>query len=396
MHSLQGGGAERVVLDLADLFRRAGHHPEVVVGTRRGEYADDLPEGIKIHEVGSRRQLGRLQALRADPGGILQQARPVLLAPRASRIIGFLPGLVDYLRSEQPDALLSVMSYGNLVAIWARELAGVSTRIVVSERNTLSHSLIATRSRRRRWRFRYLPPLIRRTYPLADAVTTVSDGVADDLAAVTGLSRDQLVTVYNPVVTERLLAGAREPLKHPWFQPDEIPVVLGVGRLRPQKDFPTLLQAFALLVGRRPARLVILGEGASRPKLERLATELGIEQHVEMPGFVRNPFSYMARASVFALSSKFEGLPGTLIQAMACGCNVVSTDCPSGPREILDGGRHGNLVPVGDASALAAAIERSLNSPKSPELMRMSVQRFAAKRVANNYLDLLLAGMESF
>jgi glycosyltransferase involved in cell wall biosynthesis len=390
MHGLHGGGAERVVLDLADLFRRAGHHAEVVVGTREGEYSDDVPEGIAVREVGSRRGLGRLAALRADPGGFPQLARPVLFTPRTSNTVGYLPGLVEYLRRERPDALLSVLSYGNLVALWARRLAGVSTRVVVSERNTLSESCVATKKRERRWRSRHLPALIGRTYPFADVITTVSDGVADDLAATTGLAREKLVTVYNPVVTERLIERAREPLDHPWFRPDEIPVVLAAGRLRPQKDLETLLRAFAILRQRRPARLVVLGEGPGRRKLEGLAGELGIAADVALPGFVRNPFAYMARARVFALSSRFEGLPGTLIQAMACGCSVVSTDCPSGPREILEGGRHGELVPVGDAKALAAAIERSLVAPVAPEQLRERAQAFSAERVARRYLDLLL------
>ncbi|MBY0400259.1 glycosyltransferase, partial [Myxococcota bacterium] len=179
VHGLQGGGAERVVLDLADLFRRAGHHAEVVVGTRKGAYADDLPDGLDVHEVGSRPWLGRLTALRADPGALKALARPVLLAPRTSSSIGYLPGLVDYLRRERPDALLSVLSYGNLVALWARKLAGVPTRVVVSERNTLSQSRVETTTRRRRWRHYHLPALIARTYPYADAITTVSAGVAD-------------------------------------------------------------------------------------------------------------------------------------------------------------------------------------------------------------------------
>jgi glycosyltransferase involved in cell wall biosynthesis len=390
MHGLHGGGAERVVLDLADLFRQAGHRAEVVVGTRAGEYADDVPDGVEVREVGSRPWRGRALALKADPGGFRALARPVLFPLKTSNSIGYLPGLVDYLRRERPDAMLSVLSYGNLVALWARRLAGVSTRVVVSERNTLSESQSATKKREQRWRNRHLPALIGRTYPFADVVTTVSDGVADDLAATTGLPREKLVTVYNPVVTERLVERAREPLDDPWFRPGELPVVLGVGRLRPQKDLETLLRAFAILRRHQPARLVILGEGPERGKLEALAAELGFAADFALPGFVRNPFAYMARARVFALSSRFEGLPGTLIQAMACGCSVVSTDCPSGPREILEGGRFGALVPVGDAKALAAALEHTLGAPTPPQRLRERAAAFSSERVAKAYLDLLL------
>ncbi len=392
VHGLHGGGAERVVLDLADLFRQAGHHAEVVVGTLVGAHADDVPAGLPVRRVDPLRvrAFARWHALRADPGGFAQMARPVLFPAGTSKTVADLPGLVGYLRRERPDALLSVLSYGNLVALWARRLAGVPTRVVVSERNTLSQSCIATSQRRRRWRNRHLPALIARTYPFADAITTVSDGVADDLAAMTGLPRERLVTVYNPVVTNRLLERVSEPLEHSWFQPGGPPVVLAAGRLRPQKDFETLLAAFAILRQRRPARLVVLGEGPDRAALEARARTLGFAADFAMPGFVRNPFAWMARAQVFALSSRFEGLPGTLIQAMACGCPVVSTDCPSGPREILEGGRHGELVPVGDPVALAAALERTLASPVTPEQLRGRAAAFSAERVAQNYLDLLL------
>ncbi|MCP5042273.1 MAG: glycosyltransferase [bacterium] len=390
MPSLQGGGAERVVLDLADRFRMAGHEVEVVVGRRKGDYAKDLPEGLSVVELGSRGWLGRLQAFRADPLGVAALARPVLFPKRTSKSVGYLPGLVEYLRREQPDALLSVLSFTNLVAIWAREVAGVETRVVVSERNTLSQSQVATEKRRNRWRRRYLPQLIGRTYLRADTITTVSDGVADDLARVTGLPRESLVTVYNPVVTERLLAGAQQPVDHPWFEPGGDPVILAVGRLRPQKDFATLLRAFATLREKRRARLVVLGEGSGRAKLEALATELAVADDVWLPGFVRNPFAYMAKASVFVLSSKFEGLPGVLIQAIACGCNAVSTDCPSGPREVLDDGRFGALVPVGDDQAMAAAIEAAIDRPLPADTLRERAAFFSPERATANYLALLL------
>lgn len=387
---LHGGGAERVVLDLADQFGRAGHQAEVVVGIRAGANALDVPAGVEVREVGPRRHGARWLTLGADPGGIAQLARPVLLPVRTSKTVGYLPGLVDYLRRARPDALLSVLSYGNLVALWARRLAGVPTRVVVSERNTLSQAGVATKKRERRWRNRHLPALIARTYPLADAITTVSDGVADDLAATTGLARDRIVTLYNPVVTDRLVERAREPLEHPWFRPGEPPVVLAAGRLRPQKDFATLLRAFAIVRGRRMARLVILGEGPGRAPLVGLASKLGFEADFALPGFVRNPFAFMAGARVFALSSRFEGLPGTLIQAMACGCPVVSTDCPSGPREILEDGRHGELVPVGDPVALASAIERALSTPAAPKRLRARAADFSAERATRRYLELLL------
>src|SRR5690606_29880659 len=143
---------------------------------------------------------------------------------------------------------------------------------------------------------------------------------------------------------------------HRWFAAGQPPVVLGVGSLTPRKDFATLVEAFAELRRRRPARLIVLGEGPERARLERLVDDLGLSDDVDLPAFTRNPFAYMSRAAVYVLSSNLEGLPGSLIQALACGCPSVATDCPSGPREILQDGRVGPLVDVGDAGAMAAAI----------------------------------------
>src|SRR5262249_37227290 len=150
------------------------------------------------------------------------------------------------------------------------------------------------------------------------------------------------------------------PLSHPWFAPGSLPVILGVGRLTWQKDFPTLIKAFALVRSRQPARLLILGEGEKRLELETIVKELGLAADVCLPGYVDNPFAYMHRCSAFVLSSASEGLPNSLIEAMACGAPVISTDCASGTAEILENGRYGPLVPVGDVEAMATAISATL------------------------------------
>jgi glycosyltransferase involved in cell wall biosynthesis len=230
-----------------------------------------------------------------------------------------------------------------------------------------------------------------RTYPFADAVVAVSSELADDLSAVAGLPRGLIRTVYNPVVGPELPALAAEPAGHPWLRPGGPPVVLGAGRLVEQKDFPTLLRAFALVRRERPARLVILGEGpaGAREGLAALAAGLGVAADLDLPGFVANPYAYMARAAAFALSSLHEGLPGVLIQALACGCPVVSTDCPSGPREILDGGRYGRLVPVGDHEALARAILACLDDPSGREERVARAAAFGLERAVDRYLELI-------
>ena len=190
--------------------------------------------------------------------------------------------------------------------------------------------------------------------------------MANDLARATRLPRERICVAPNPVVPTDVFALAAQPVDHPWFTTGSDPVLLGVGRLAPEKDFATLIRAFARVQRHRPARLMILGEGSERGSLEALVAALGLEDSVSLPGFAINPFAYMTRAGVFVLSSLSEGSPGALIQALACGAPVVATDCQNGPREILDGGRYGRLVPVGDVPALAEAVLAALTDPRSP------------------------------
>jgi glycosyltransferase involved in cell wall biosynthesis len=198
---------------------------------------------------------------------------------------------------------------------------------------------------------------------------------------------EKIKVIYNPVITPELFAKAEEPLDHPWFRPGEPPVVLGVGRLTQAKDFPTLIRAFALVRKERPARLMILGEGEERPKLEALVRELGLEEDVALPGFVGNPYKYIARAGVFVLSSAWEGLPTTLVEALALGTPVVSTNCKSGPEEILEEGRWGRLVPVGNIEELAKAIGESLSMPRL--LNGGALDRFRVDIVVDRYLEVM-------
>jgi len=273
------------------------------------------------------------------------------------------------------------MNHANLVAVWAKLLSGSPTRLIVSEHNTLSQET----QNDDKWRTRLLPQLIRRSYPRADGIVAVSRGVADDLARTAGLCRRSIDVVYNPVVTPKLKREMEAPVSHPWFRRGEPPVVLGVGRLSRQKDFPTLVHAFAAVRRHRPARLMILGEGPERSRLENLIVELGIGEDVALPGWVAGAPSYMAHAATFVLSSRWEGLPTVIIEALYAGVPVVATDCPSGPSEILDGGRHGELIPVGDRGALANAIGAALagNVHRPPP---ESWQRYDLNRVVDQYL----------
>jgi glycosyltransferase involved in cell wall biosynthesis len=338
-----------------------------------------------VVDLGVRSRLPLIGAALRDPRAARALA-PALAALPPPWILAAAPALARYLVRERPDALLSALSYSNLTALWARERAGVPVRVVVSEHNTLSER--ARHARARRWRV--LPKLEARWYPRADAILAVSEGVADDLARTARLPRERIAVTYNPVIGDDVERSARESVDHPWLQPGEPPVVLGVGKLKPQKAFDVLLRAFARLRAERRARLVILGEGSERRALQQLAGELGVADDVALPGFVANPFAWMARCAVFALSSAWEGLPSVLIEALACGCPVVSTDCPSGPAEILGPDRLGALVPVGDADALARAIALALSEPSDPAARRARARDFSVDRVAPRYLEALL------
>jgi glycosyltransferase involved in cell wall biosynthesis len=352
--SLREGGAERSMLKLAGGLARRGHAVDLVLAQREGPYLAEVPPDVRIVDLA------------------------------APRVLRSLPALRRYLCRERPRALLSVMKHANVVALWAGRLAGTGTRIAVSERVALSPNV----AHASRWSTRLMPLAIRLFYPWADAIVAVCEGVADDLALRAGLPRDAIDVVYNPIVTPEFQQRVRAPFEHPWFAPGEPPVVVAAGRLVPQKDFPTLLRAFARLRSSRAARLLILGEGPERPALLALAAELGIAADVGLPGFTANPYPYMARAGVFVLSSGWEGLPGALIEALYCRVPLISTDCPTGPREILQGGRYGVLVPVGDAPAMADGIERAL-AGAVPAPPAESWQRFELETVLDQYLAVL-------
>ena len=254
-----------------------------------------------------------------------------------------------YLDRVRPDALLAILTPAVVAATLASCMAHHRARIVATQHNVFK----STRDYRRACL----------SYPHADAAVTVSRGVAGELGRLPGMSHSRIHTIYNPVVSSDVFHKACEPIDHPWLNGRGVPVVLAIGRLHKQKDFPTLLAAFALVLRQRRARLIVLGRGPLLANLRSLAHELRIAKYVEFPGFVENPYAYLARASLFVLSSRHEGLANVLVEAMACGCPVVSTNCRFGPDEILEGGRWGELVPIGNPEALASAIGRTLDNP---------------------------------
>jgi glycosyltransferase involved in cell wall biosynthesis len=352
--SLHGGGAERVVVNLVEGIVQRGLPVDVVLAAAEGTFLDQLPPSVRLVDL------------------------------RASRVLRSLGPLARYLRRERPRVLVSSLSHANLVALWAARLARRSTPVVVTVHNTMSQST----PQQGRVAGGLWPHLLRTFYPWATRVVAVSRGAADDLARTSGLPRDRVEVIYNPVITPAMMALAGQAPDHPWYAPGQPPVILAAGRLTRQKDFPTLIRAFAEVRRHRAARLIILGEGEDRPALESLAAELGRADDVALPGFRDKAMAYMAGSALFVLSSAWEGLPTVLIEALAAGTRVVSTDCPSGPREILQDGRLGALVPVGNAAALAAAMASALDRPAVPTPLD-ALKPFTRDAAVDHYLRLI-------
>jgi glycosyltransferase involved in cell wall biosynthesis len=381
------------MLRAAEGLLSRGYQVDLVVGRAKGDYQDEVPAGARIVELQrSSAWITRYYAMVANPGDFAVLFRSLMLQRNLSGKFHYLASLVRYFRQTRPDGIIAATAPFNLLSVWARKLAALDARVVITEHNVLAPETLG----KHRWRYDCSPSLLHSGYPHADTVAAVSDGVARELAEFASIPRQQIDILYNPVVGPHLLRGLQEPVDHPWFAPGEPPVLLGVGMLKPQKDFPTLVRAFALVRQERPVRLMILGDarttdkdGAYKTDLLALPAELGVEADVAFPGFVENPFAYMGHAAAFVLSSAWEGLPTVLIEALGCGCPVVSTDCPSGPAEILERGRFGPLVPVGDEEALAVAIKDVLDNPLSREELRERARVFSSDAATERQIRLL-------
>lgn len=323
--SLRGGGAERVMVNLANGLAARGHRVDLVLTKAEGPFLDEVAEGVRLVDLNK------------------------------GRVLASLLPLVGYLRRERPDAMLSALNHANIVAILACKAARAETRLVVSEHSAPSGALRGGASRNAS------RVLMRWLYPRADAIVGVSRGLRDELRDDLGLPDSKLHTIYNPIDLERIRTLKKTPIHHPWISEHHVPVILAVGRLTAAKDYPTLLHAFARLRAHREARLVILGQGEDEAGLKALVQDLRIAADVHFAGFQANPYGWMSVCDLYVLSSKWEGFSCTLLEALACGAKVVSTDCRSGPSEILEGGKWGRLVPVGDVNALARAIELALS-----------------------------------
>lgn len=352
---LRGGGTERMMVRLVNEIATRNHDTELILARRIGPHLDKVSDQVTVTD---------LQCSFMNPR----------IIPRLSR----------QLARSSPDALLSAMTYPNVAALLARRLAGLSMRLIISERTVLTVQSRQCSSLKEKLK----PLAARMTYYMTDHVISVSDDVSADLIEHIGMSSDQITTINNPVIPDSGVEPRAAP-DHPWFHDRTGPVILSVGRLVQPKDYPTLLMAIAQLPDDCPARLLILGEGPDRTALEALAADLGIRDRVAMPGFADDPYAWMQHADLFVLSSAWEGSPNVLVEAMACGCPVVSTDCPGGSRQILEGGRHGKLVPVSDADGLAQAITDTLDNPTDRQQLLARAADFNVSRSADRYLAVL-------
>ena len=293
-----------------------------------------------------------------------------------------LPSLCLYLLQHRPKTLLTANHALNRAALVARWITRTDTRVVIR----MGMSLSAAGSNNPGKPANVIRSM-KRWYPRADAVITPSTGVANDLADLTGVQSHRLKVIPNPILNANMMRLGQQPVEHPWFSEKDQPVVLAVGELSRRKDFATLLSAFSKVRQTRNARLVILGEGRCRSSLERQAAELGIQEDLWLPGFETNPYRFMQRADLFVSASKREGSSAVIVEALAHGLPVVSTDCPSGPAETLAGGRYGQLVPMGDAEAMARAMVTLMDNPPDASYQRKGAAPFSAEASAAAYLQ---------
>ena len=351
--TLGGGGAEKVMLEIARQLACRRFAVDFLITRGGGALRGSVPESVR------------------------------LLNLKSWKAVTALPGLVRYVKRERPSVLLSTLEMSNVTALLAKRFFVPDLRLIVRQGAHCTAQLQA-----RGFRMRMATIAMKRLLPAADAVIAVSLGVAEDLRRTTPRAA-RVCAVPSPIVTPELLEQAAAPVDHPWFDDRRTPVILTAGRLVAQKDQPTLLRAFAEIRKARAARLIVLGDGPDSGRLAVLARELGVHDDVDFRGFQSNPIAYMARARLFVLSSIYEGLPSALIEAMACGTPVVSTDCPSGPHEILEGGRWGRLAPVGDWRMLARAIQDTLDDPVSPEHLIARASHYSAEASVMRHLELL-------
>jgi glycosyltransferase involved in cell wall biosynthesis len=359
--TLQAGGTERTFVNLAVDFFAAGYTVDIVLKDKKGEFLAELPPGIQVLDL------------------------------KASRMIAAIPGLTCYIRAEKPHALISGLELPNLILVLSKMLARSHSRTIVTIRSMVSKHhryFLPTRSLERL--------AMRSIYPLADYMVAVSNRAAQDFSNYVGVTGEKIKVIYNPVLTPQFYHKAGEELEHPWFTPGSPPVILGVGRLSQVKDFATLIRAFELVQKQLAARLLILGEGPQRVEMESLIAQFGLDSVIQLPGFEPNPYPYFRKSAVFVLSSLYDASPNVLVEALACGCPVVSTACPGGAAELIGYGKYGQLTPVGDHQVMAEAVLHVLRGAPRPSDVHPGLTEwlgnFTSETAFRKYLQLIEGG----
>jgi glycosyltransferase involved in cell wall biosynthesis len=357
--SLRGGGAEGANVRLANELVRREEPVDLVVLDDRGPWSARLDSRVNLVRLAARRAV-------------------LAVAP-----------LCRYLRRRTPLVIMAGPSHMSVVAVLARDLCRPATSVIVLEHN----DIIAQTANASRLGDRVTPSIVRYAYARADRLLAVSRGAADSLACVMRLPPERVEVLHNGIDMNEAVAGAREAVRHPWFASGEPPVIVAIGRLAPQKGFPDLLRALAIVNQAMPTRLAILGEGPEKAKLEALVQTLRLQGKVAFLGFQANPYAYLARGSLFVLASHYEGFGIVLLEALACSAPVISTDCPSGPSEILGAGTYGLLVPVAAPEAMAEAILRVLRDDGLRQRLRdqgpTRAAEFSTGRVADRFVEIV-------
>lgn len=362
--SLEPGGTERNVVNLLNHLDKNTYRVSLLLGTAKGDFINQLGKNISITDLN---------------------------APSTG---GLFFALAAYFKKERPEIFVCAFPRINIICLLARLYAACDVKIVITEHSVFSMlPVIAKTFFRRLFAKLAMPTLARWLYPKADAIVCVSQGIADDLSAIIRDSK-RIKVIYNPVISSAVYESARQPVAESWLAEHKEPIVAAAGRLVDCKDYPTLLAAFSKAVKQHPARLVILGRGPKKDALIRLCADLGISSRVEFLGFKENPYQYMKLASVFVLSSLQEGFGNVIIEAMACGTPVISTDCPVGPAEIISHEKNGLLVPVASPDSLARAIVRLLANPSLRKTLseagRQRAKDFSVEQSTGQYQDIFL------
>jgi glycosyltransferase involved in cell wall biosynthesis len=355
--SLEGGGVEKVVLNLVNSFAGKGFRVDLVLIKVTGPYLKKISKLCRIIDL------------------------------KSSRTSTSLLKLVRYLRLNKPFILISNMTHLNVLSTIAIFLAHTPTKLIIVEHNNLSEILRNSKGLRLRFSLRFILLLMFILYPKANKTIAVSKGVAEDLEKRFKFLKGKIIVIYNPVNISEISELEKQTVDNEWFNNKKIPLIISVGRLTLQKDYQVLLKAFSIIRNKFKLHLVILGEGEDRLNLSKLAKELGIYNDIWMPGFVDNPYRYVSRSNLFVLSSRYEGFGNVIVEALACGTPVVSTDCESGPGEILDNGRYGKLVAVGDFVGMADAIIETLKNPLSKEFLIARANQFDLNSAVKEYLE---------